>query len=129
MPALTKNKIVICDRFLDSSLVYQGMVGGLNEEIILNIHDNFCFKKYPDLTILLNVSSKIGLDRKNKSNIIENRFENFENKFHDLVQDKFLELANINNHRFRIINADNQKDFIFNEIIEHIKHFFSISLK
>ena len=129
LPALTKNKIVICDRFLDSSLVYQGMVGGLNEEIILNIHDNFCFKKYPDLTILLNVSPKIGLDRKNKSKIIENRFENFENKFHDLVQEKFLELANINDHRFRIINADNQKDFIFNEIIEHIKHFFSINLK
>ena len=129
MPALAKNKIVICDRFLDSSLVYQGLVGGLNEEIILNIHDIFCFKKYPDLTILLNVNPKIGLDRKNRSNLIENRFENFENEFHNLVQAKFLELANINNHRCRIINANNQKEFIFNEIIEHIKHFFSINLK
>ena len=105
------------------------MVGGLNEEIISYVHKNFCFKKYPDLTILLNVNSKIGLERKNKSTLIENRFENFENKFHDLVQAKFLELADINNHRCRIINADNQKDFIFNEIIEHIKHFFSINLK
>ena len=129
LPALTENKIVICDRFIDSSFVYQGMVGGLNEEIILNIHDNFCFKKYPDLTILLNVNPNVGLERKNGSNLIESRFENFENKFHDLVQTKFLELANINNHRYRIINADNQKDFIFNEIIEHIKHFFSINLK
>ena len=77
----------------------------------------------------MNVNSKIGLERKNKSTLIENRFENFENKFHDLVQEKFLELADINNHRCRIINADNQKDFIFNEIIEHIKHFFSINLK
>ena len=128
MPALAENKIVICDRFLDSSSVYQGMVGGLNEKIILNIHDNFCFKKYPDLTILLNVNSKVGLDRKKRTTLIENRFENFENKFHDLVQAKFLELADINNHRCRIINADNQKDFIFNEIIEHIKHFFSITL-
>ena len=129
LPALTKNKIVICDRFLDSSLVYQGMVGGLNEEIILDIHNNFCFKKYPDLTILLNVNSKVGLERKNKSTLIENRFENFDNEFHDLVQAKFLELANINNHRCRIVNANNQKDFIFNEIIDHIKHFFSINLK
>ena len=129
LPALKKNKIVICDRYLDSSYVYQGMVGGLKREIITKIHDNFCFKKYPDLTILLNVNPKVGLERKNKTTLIENRFENFKNEFHELVQTKFLELANINNHRCRIINADNQKDFIFNEIIEHIKHFFSINLK
>ena len=66
LPALNENKIVICDRFLDSSYVYQGMVGGLNKEIISNIHDNFCFKKYPDLTILLDVNPKVGLERKNK---------------------------------------------------------------
>ena len=124
MPALNKNKIVICDRFLDSSYVYQGMVGGLNKEIITKIHDDFCFKKYPDLTILLNVNPKIGLERKNKTTLIENRFENFKNEFHELVQTKFLELANINSHRYRVINADNEKNFIFNEIIEQIKHFF-----
>ena len=129
LPALNENKIVICDRFLDSSYVYQGMVGGLNKEIISNIHDNFCFKKYPDLTILLDVNPKVGLERKNKKTLIENRFENFKNEFHELVQTKFLELANINNHRFRVINADNDKDFIFNEIIEQIKHFFSLNLK
>ena len=129
LPALDENKIVICDRFLDSSFVYQGMVGGLNEGFILDIHDNFCFKKYPDLTILLNVSPKVGLERKNRTSLTENRFENFENKFHELVQTKFLELANKNNHRYRVINADNNKDFIFNEIIEQIKHFFSLNLK
>ena len=46
LPALSENKIVICDRFLDSSIVYQGMAGGLDEEIILKVHDNFCYKKY-----------------------------------------------------------------------------------
>tara|TARA_B100000963_G_scaffold65928_1_gene54134 strand:+ start:413 stop:730 length:318 start_codon:yes stop_codon:yes gene_type:complete len=105
------------------------MVGGLDEEIILNVHNNFCYKKYPDLTILLNVNPKIGLARKNKTTLVENRFENFEDKFHELVQNKFLELASRNNHRYRVINADNQKDFIFNEIIEQIKHFFSLNLK
>mgnify|MGYP001245332462 CR=1 FL=1 len=129
LPALAENKIVICDRYLDSSFVYQGMAGGLNKEIILYIHDSFCFKKYPDLTILLNVNPKIGLERKKKSILIENRFENFNSKFHERVQEKFLELANINNHRYRVIDADNQKDFIFNEIIEQIKHFFSLNLK
>ena len=127
LPALNKNKIVICDRFLDSSYVYQGMVGGLKKEIITKIHDDFCFKKYPDLTILLNVNPKVGLERKNKTTLIENRFENFKNEFHELVQTKFLELSNINSHRYRVINADNEKNFIFNEIIEQIKHFFYLN--
>ena len=43
LPALSENKIVICDRFLDSSIVYQGMVGGLDEDTILKVHDDFCY--------------------------------------------------------------------------------------
>ena len=128
LPALSENKIVICDRFLDSSIVYQGMVGGLDEEIILNVHDNFCYKKYPDLTLLLDVNPKIGLARKNKITLVENRFENFKDEFHELVQKKFLELARKYDNRYRVINADNNKDFIFNEIIDQIKHFFSVTL-
>ena len=128
LPALSDNKIVICDRFLDSSIVYQGMVGGLDEEIILKVHDNFCYKKYPDLTLLLDVNPKIGLARKNKITLVENRFENFKEEFHELVQKKFLELARKHKGRCRIINADNNKDFIFNEIIDQIKHFFSNNL-
>ena len=129
LPALSENKIVICDRFLDSSIVYQGMVGGLDEDIILKVHDDFCYKKYPDLTLLLNVNAKIGLARKNKNTLDENRFENFNEEFHELVQKKFLELAHKHNDRYRVINADNDKDFIFNEIIDQIKHFFSTTLK
>ena len=128
LPALSENKIVICDRFLDSSIVYQGMVGGLDEDLILKVHDDFCYKKYPDLTLLLNVNAKIGLARKNKNTLDENRFENFNEEFHELVQKKFLELAHKHNDRYRVINADNDKDFIFNEIIDQIKHFFSVTL-
>ena len=129
LPALSENKIVISDRFLDSSIVYQGMVGGIHEEIILKVHDNFCYKKYPDLTLLLDVNSKIGLARKNKNTLVENRFENFKDEFHELVQKKFLELARKYDNRFRVINANNDKDFIFNEIIDQIKHFFSVTLQ
>ena len=129
LPALSDNKLVLCDRFLDSSIVYQGMVGGLDEDIILKVHNDFCYKKYPDLTLLLNVNPKIGLARKNKILLDENRFENFKEEFHELVQKKFLELARKHKDRYRVINADNDKDFIFNEIIDQIKHFFSTILK
>ena len=128
LPALSENKVVICDRFLDSSIVYQGMVGRLDEEIILEVHENFCYKKYPDLTLLLDVTPKIGLARKNKITLVENRFENFKDEFHELVQKKFLELARKYDNRYRVINANNNKDFIFNEIIDQIKYFFSISV-
>ena len=104
------------------------MVGGLDEEIILKVHDNFCYKKYPDLTLVLDVNAKIGLARKNKITLVENRFENFKDEFHELVQKKFLELARKYDNRCRVINADNDKDFIFNEIIDQIKHFFSVTL-
>ena len=106
----------------------QGMVGGLDEETILKVHDNFCYKKYPDLTLLLDVNPEIGLARKNKITLVENRFENFKDEFHELVQKKFLELAGKYDNRYRVINADNNKDFIFNEIIDQIKHFFSVTL-
>ena len=105
------------------------MVGGLDEDIILKLHDNFCYKKYPDLTILLDINPKIGLARKSKLNFDENRFENFKEEFHELVQKKFLELASRYSYRCRVINAENDKDFIFNEIIEQLKHFFSVNLQ
>ena len=105
------------------------MVGGLDEKLILNVHNNCCFKKYPDLTLLLNVNPKVGLARKNKITLKENRFENFKDEFHELVQVKFLELANKHKERYRVIDANNNKDFIFNEIIDQIKHFFSVNLK
>ena len=104
------------------------MVGGLDEEVILKVHDNFCYKKYPDLTLLLDVNPKIGLARKNKITLVENRFENFKDEFHELVQKKFLELAQKYDNRYRVINANNDKDFIFNEITDQIKHFFSVIL-
>ena len=101
-----------------------GLSGG-KDSAALAVHMN---KKYPDLTLLLNVNPKIGLARKNKISLNENRFENFKEEFHELVQKKFLELAHKHNDRYRVINADNDKHFIFNEIIDQIKHFFSVTL-
>ena len=104
------------------------MVGGLDEKIISQVHDDFCYKKYPDLTLLLDVNPRIGLARKNKITLVENRFESFKDEFHELVQKKFLKLARKYDNRCRVINANNDKEFIFNEIIDQIKHFFSVTL-
>ena len=91
----------------------------------MQVHNNFCYNKFPDLTIILDVDPELGLKRKNINTLIENRFESFENNFHTLVQEKFLELSKIYSKRCRLINANNDKNFIFNEIVEHIKHYFT----
>ena len=124
MPALRSGKIVICDRYLDSSIVYQGLVGGINLDVIKSIHKEFCFNLYPDLTLLLDVNPSIGLKRKKNSPSHEDRFENFNFKFHELIQNKFLEVSKIFQDRIRVINSEDNKEFVFQQIIEQIKHFF-----
>ena len=65
MPALKLGKIVISDRYVFSTMVYQGYVGGVNLNMIKELHQNFCFDLFPDLTILLDVDPNEGLNRKN----------------------------------------------------------------
>lgn len=124
LPALESGKIVICDRYIDSSIVYQGLVGGVDLDMIRSIHKNFCYNLYPDLTILLNIQPKIGLKRKKNSVLLEDRFENFDFKFHEMIQNKFLEVAKIFSNRIKVIDSNNNKEFVFELVIEQIKHFF-----
>ena len=66
-PAIKEGKIVICDRFLDSSLAYQGGARGLGVDEILNINLFATEGKWPDLTLLFDIDPRIGLERINKN--------------------------------------------------------------
>lgn len=63
LPALKENKIVICDRFTDSTLVYQGWVNNIPSNIIHSCNDIATGKKYPDVTIILDINPELGLER------------------------------------------------------------------
>ena len=76
------------------------------------------------MTILLNIQPKIGLKRKKNSKLSENRYENFDFKFHEMIQNKFLEVSKIYSNRFEVIDSSNNKEFVFEEVVEKIKHFF-----
>ena len=124
LPALNSGKVVLCDRFIDSTIVYQGLVGGVDIELIEHLHKDFCFNLYPDLTILLDIDPNIGLKRKNFSNLNEDRFEQFGLNFHINIRKAFLKVSENNHHRYTVINADNQKNEISYLIEKNINDFF-----
>ncbi len=125
IPALNSGQIVICDRYIDSTLVYQGFVGGVSKETIIKLHQDFCYNLYPDLTILLDIDPKIGLNRKKFSNLNEDRFENQDFDFHNKVRQKYLDISNLHKDRFIKIDANLNEKKIFNLIKNKIFNFFN----
>ncbi|MDY0214761.1 MAG: dTMP kinase [Bacilli bacterium] len=125
-PALEKGQIVICDRFLDSSLAYQGGARGLGVENILNINLFATENTLPDLTLLFDLEPEIGFARiaANKHREV-NRLDLEERNFHIKVRDTFLELSKTYKDRYRIIDASKPFDEVYENtlkvILENIK--------
>lgn len=117
-PALKDNKIVISDRFFDSTYAYQGTAFGLDLELIKQINqitiDNFA----PQITFLIDVAIEISFARiKNRSD--NNRYEKLGFDFHQKVRAGFLELAK-NNKRIVVIDGSKSEEEVFNEIISFL---------
>ena len=120
-PSLFKGDIVLCDRFIDSTIVYQGVGGAINESLLLSLHKNFCYDLYPDITFFLSLDPKVGIDRTlSRNNNTENRFENMGLSYHQKIQDGFKALSDKNNKRFFEINAELSVEKISNEIYNHV---------
>ena len=105
-PALKEGKIVICDRFLDSSLAYQGGARHLGIDNVLNVNLFATENTYPDLTLLFDIEPELGLQRiaENASREI-NRLDLEKLEFHKEVRNSFLELARRYPERYVIIDA------------------------
>lgn len=109
-PNLEEGKVVICDRFADSTIVYQGYGRGLDMEVVRTINDTAIQGLYPDLTILLNLSVDKGFKRKNNNR--QDRFENEDITFHERVRQGYLKLAAEEPQRCLVIDASQSKDII-----------------
>jgi dTMP kinase len=101
-PALALGKIVVCDRFSDSSLAYQGYGRGLGLELIRRLNDEATGGLGPDLTLLLDVSPEVGLAREGAQIDVTGRESP---AFHERVREGFLALAREEPDRFVIIDA------------------------
>ena len=116
-PALAAGEVVICARFADSTLAYQGYGAGLPIDELRAIAEVATSGLSPDLTILLDLPPHIGLGRKvDKS---RNRFEaSYGLPFHEQVRDGFIELARQEPARWRVIDASREVDAVFGDVLD-----------
>ena len=120
-PALKEGKIVICDRYLDSSLAYQGGARGLGIEEVLNINLFATENTWPDLTLLFDIKPEIGLARINANADREvNRLDLEKIEFHNKVRESFLALAKRFPDRYVIIDASLSRDEVAKATMEAI---------
>jgi dTMP kinase len=123
-PALEAGKIVISDRFQDSTIVYQGFCKGISIDLLNKIYQNITDNIYPDRTYLLNINPKIGVKRSiNRCENKEIRYEKMKDSFHEKVWQSFLLMAN-NNSRFITINGDQKITTISDEVYADFVSFF-----
>lgn len=123
-PALEQGKWVVCDRFFDSSLAYQGAGGGIKEEILQQIYDAIAPYFEPDITFIFDLPIEIGLQRaKTRSFGLEDRFEQMPFDFHQRVQDKFRQISAKNPHRCYLVQAHHTVEDISKELQNHMIKF------
>lgn len=120
-PALKEGKIVICDRYLDSSLAYQGGARGLGIDNILNVNMFATENTFPDLTLLFDITPEEGLKRiaANASREV-NRLDLEKLEFHHKVRNTFLELAKKYPERYVIIDASKSREEVAKATLEAI---------
>ena len=111
-PALAQNKLVMSDRFVDSTIVYQGIVGGVARNDIDTMSRIACGDIYPDVTIILDIDSQIGLARAKSRGAGEDRFEAKGLAYHEKVRAGFLDIAADDPSRCVVINANRTPDAI-----------------
>ena len=120
-PAIKEGKIVICDRYLDSSLAYQGGARGLGIDNVLNVNLFATENTWPDLTLLFDIRPEVGLARISaNANREVNRLDLEELSFHNKVRDSFLALAKRFPDRFVIIDAEQDRETVAKATLEAI---------
>lgn len=115
-PALRKGKVVICDRFVDSSAVYQGVARGLGVDLVYEVNQYAIGDTFPDITILLDIPGEVGISRKKNQGELD-RMELEEAAFHDKVSDGYRILAEKFPDRIKKIDATKTIDEIHDQII------------
>ncbi|MEN1939040.1 dTMP kinase [Paenibacillus sp. 102] len=122
MPALERNYLVLCDRFIDSSLAYQGYARGLGIDKIFEINRFATEDCMPSLTIYLDIEPEVGLARIEKdANREVNRLDMESMKFHERVREGYLQLVDRFSNRIVVVNADQPIEKIMEEVIQLIE--------
>ncbi len=124
LPAMKKNKIVICDRFVDSTIAYQVFGKKVDLKFIKNIHKKILKKLKPNITFILKVSPKSSKKRllKRKS---RNRYDNFSQSFYNKAQNSFIKIAK-NKKNYYILNSSNNDNLLEKKIFNIVSRYLRI---
>jgi dTMP kinase len=120
-PAISKKKIIICDRFIDSTLAYQVYGKGVSKALVDSVHKYILGSIRPDLTFILKVNISKALERLKKRKK-KNRYDKFSKYFYIKAQKAFIKIAKKNKTRYFVLDNSNDSDetekIILNKFIQ-----------
>ena len=120
LPVLQQGTWVLCDRFMDSTLVYQGIAKQLGLEAVKAWHATILGDVTPDITFLLDLPPEEGLRRAATRGDSENRFESLGLAFHQRLRDGFLQLAQMDAQRIHVIDATQSIDQLHTQLLKQL---------
>lgn len=120
-PALEADKIIICDRFIDSSLAYQGHARGLGIDSVYNINKFAIGDNLPELTIFIDVPPEVGLKRVFSNIRKVDRLDLETLAFHELVYEGYMLIAKKYKNRFKIVDGTNPVEQVIEDTLKIIK--------
>jgi dTMP kinase len=127
-PALTAGRWVLCDRFADSTRVYQGLAGGVGLDLVDRLHQAILGQLDPDLTFIMDLPVDRGLSR-HQSAAGQDRYERMGQSFHEAVRAGFLEIARRAPKRCKVIDAAQSEDEVARTILETVASRFGLPLE
>lgn len=120
-PAVDSGKIVLCDRFMDSSRVYQGVTGGLDPEFMRQLEEVAIDGMVPDLTIILDIDPELGLERAAKRRAgPADRYEKETIALHRRRRDGFLDIAKAEPQRCKVVDASADPEKVAAAILANV---------
>ena len=120
-PSLAAGKIILCDRYADSTMAYQGYGHGLDRKVLGDLLNFATGGLKPDLTLLFDIPSEAGLRRRLSNHEEWNRMDDYALQFHERVRSGYLELAEKEPERWVIVDANRPKDVIHEEVVSILK--------
>jgi dTMP kinase len=121
-PALNEGRVVLCDRFIDSSRAYQGVTGNLDGIYMAAVERIAIDGAMPDMTIILDIPAEKGLSRagKRRGGETADRFEKEDIAMHEARRQAFLAIAEAEPERCKVIDADRPQDLIASDIAKEV---------
>jgi dTMP kinase len=122
-PELHNDKVVICDRFFDSTLVYQCMVKGLDRKLVEQINDSVIGYFKPIITFLIDIQPEIGIARLARRAQTLSHYDAKNVQFHNKIRQGFLALAEEEPGRIKVIDGSHTQASVHEEIVSHLQNY------